>query len=129
MIVKIKGLVVKTRNINENDKYLTVLCEEYGKISFKAAGVRNFKNKNIVAAQPFAYCEFTLFKTPSFIRMNEAQIIEGFYGMRTDVASLALAVYLSDIASVICVEEQGRRGYFEAAPELFVYDIKQEDAK
>ena len=105
MIEKIKGLVIKVKNINENDKYLTVLCEEYGKISFKAAGVRNYKSKNIAAAQLFAYSEFTLFKTPAFIRMNEAQILESFYGIRLDLASLALAVYLSDIASVICVGE------------------------
>ena len=110
MIEKIKGLVIKTKNINENDKYLTVLCEEYGKISFKAAGVRSFKNKNIVSAQPFAYSEFTLFKTPSFTRMNEAHLIEGFYGIRTDLASLALAVYLSEIASVICVGEAKDEG-------------------
>jgi len=107
MIVKIKGLVIKVKNINENDKYLTVLCEEYGKIFFKASGVRNYKSKNIASAQPFAYSEFTLFKTPTFIRMNEAQVIESFYGIRTDLASLALAVYLADIASVICVGESG----------------------
>jgi len=105
MIVKIKGLVIKVKNINENDKYLTVLCEEYGKISFKASGVRNFKSKFIASAQPFAYSEFTLFQTPAFTRMNEAQVIESFYGIRLDLASLALAVYLSDIASVICVGE------------------------
>jgi len=110
MVVKVKGLVIKVKNINENDKYLTILCEEYGKISFKAAGVRNFKNKNIASAQPFAYSEFTLFKTPSFTRMNEAQIIENFYGIRLDLASLALAVYLSDIAAVICVGESGEEG-------------------
>ena len=110
MIEKIKGLVIKTKNINENDKYLTVLCEQYGKISFKAAGVRSFKNKNIVSAQPFAYSEFTLFKTPSFIRMNEASLIEGFYKIRTDLSALALAVYLSDIASVICVGESEDEG-------------------
>ena len=110
MIVKIKGLVIKVKNINENDKYLTVLCEEYGKIAFKAAGVRNFKSKNIASAQPFAYSEFTLFKTPTFIRMNEAQIIESFYEIRLDLASLALAVYLSDIASVICVGESSDDG-------------------
>ena len=107
MIVKVKGLVIKVKNINENDKYLTILCEEYGKISFKAAGVRNFKSKNIAAAQPFSYSEFTLFKTPAFTRMNEAQVIENFYGIRLDLASLALAVYLSDIAAVICVGESG----------------------
>jgi len=110
MIVKVKGLVIKAKNINENDKYLTVLCEEYGKIAFKAAGVRNFKSKNIVSAQTFVYSEFTLFKTPSFIRMNEAHLIEGFYGIRTELATLALAVYLADIASVLCVEDSGDEG-------------------
>jgi len=104
-IEKIKGLVIKVKNINENDKYLTVLCEEYGKISFKAAGVRNYKSKFIASAQPFAYSEFTLFRTPTFTRMNEAQVIESFYGIRLDLASLALAVYLADIAAVICVGE------------------------
>ena len=110
MIVKVKGLVIKIKNINENDKYLTILCEEYGKISFKASGVRNFKSKFIAPAQPFAYSEFTLFKTPTFIRMNEAQIIENFYGIRLDLAALALAVYLSDIASIICVGESNDEG-------------------
>jgi len=110
MIIKVKGLVIKVKNINENDKYLTILCEEYGKMSFKASGVRNYKSKNIASAQPFAYSEFTLFKTPTFTRMNEAQIIENFYGIRLDLASLALAVYLSDIASVICVADHKDEG-------------------
>ncbi|MCL2095681.1 MAG: DNA repair protein RecO [Oscillospiraceae bacterium] len=107
MVVKIKGLVVKVKNINENDKYLTVLCEEYGKINFKASGVRNYKSKYIASAQPFAYSEFTLFKSPTFIRMNEAHIIENFYSVRLDLESLALSVYLADIASVLCVSESG----------------------
>ena len=110
MIVQVKGLVIKVKNINENDKYLTVLCEEYGKISFKASGVRNYKSKHIASAQLFAYSEFNLFKTQTFIRMNEAHIIESFYGIRLDLESLALAVYFADIASVICVGESNDDG-------------------
>jgi DNA repair protein RecO (recombination protein O) len=105
MVEKIKGLVIKTQNINENDKYLTVLCEKYGKIGFKAAGVRSFKNKNLASAQPFAYSEFTLTHTGQFTRMSEAQVIENFYDLRLDVASLALAAYLSEVAGIICVDE------------------------
>ena len=105
-VEKIKGLVIKTRNINENDKYLTVLCEKYGKIGFKAAGVRSFKSKNLASAQPFAYSEFTLLRTGQFTRMNEAQVIENFYDLRLDVAALALASYLADIAGIICVAER-----------------------
>jgi len=104
-IEKIKGLVIKTQNINENDKWLTILCEKYGKISFKAAGVRSFKNKNLASAQPFAYSEFTVLRTQNFTRMNEAQMIENFYDLRLDVASLALASYFAEIAGILCVGE------------------------
>ncbi|MCL2774407.1 MAG: DNA repair protein RecO [Oscillospiraceae bacterium] len=104
-VEKVKGLVIKSKNINENDKYITILCEEYGKLSFKASGVRNYKSKNLASAQPFAYSEFTLFKTPNFVRMNEATIIENFYDLRLDVTSLALAAYLCDIAGIVCVGE------------------------
>ena len=102
---KIKGLVIKTLNINENDKYLTVLCEKYGKISFKAPGVRSFKNKNLASAQPFAYSEFTIYRGQNFTRMNEALLLENFYDLRLEVASLSLASYLSEIAGIICVSE------------------------
>lgn len=105
MIEKVKGLVIRATNINENDKYLTILCEEYGKLSFKAPGVRNYKSKNLASSQPFAYSEFTIMKTPTFTRMNEAQLIENFYDLRLDVTSLALAAYLSDIAGIVCVGE------------------------
>ena len=105
MVEKIKGLVIKTQNINENDKWLTVLCEKYGKISFKAAGVRSFKSKNLASAQPFAYSEFTVLRTQNFTRMNEAQMIENFYDLRLDVASLALASYFAEIAGILCLSE------------------------
>ena len=110
MIEKIKGLVIRTQNINENDKYLTVLCEKYGKISFKAAGVRSLKSKNLASAQLFTYSEFTITRTGQFTRMNEAQVIENFYDLRLDVASLALAAYFAEIAGIICVGESDEDG-------------------
>ena len=110
MIIKVKGLVVKIKNISENDKYLTVLTEEYGKIIFRASGVRNFKSKNLTSTQLFAYSEFTLLKMPNFTRMNEAQLIENFYDIRLNLNSLALATYIADVASVICVEGKDEDG-------------------
>jgi len=110
MVEKIKGLVIRTQNINENDKYLTVLCEKYGKIGFKAAGVRSLKSKNLASAQLFTYSEFTITRTGQFTRMSEAQVVENFYDLRLDIASLALATYFAEIAGIICVDESDEDG-------------------
>ena len=110
MVIKAKGLVIKVKNVSENDKYLTILTEEYGKIMFRASGVRNFKNKYLTVTQLFAYSEFSLLKMPTFIRMTEAQLIENFYNIRLNLGSLALATYIADVASVMCVEGKDEDG-------------------
>lgn len=110
MLLKVKGLVIKVKNVGENDKYLTVLTEEYGKINFRASSVRNFKNKHLTVTQLFAYSEFTLLKMPTFTKMNEAQLIESFYNIRLNLNSLALATYIADVASIICVEGKDEDG-------------------
>ena len=110
MLIKVKGLVIKAANVGENDKYLTVLTEEYGKIMFRASSVRNFKNKHLTVTQLFSYSEFTLLKMPTFTRMNEAQLIENFYNIRLNLQSLALATYIADVASIMCVEGRDEDG-------------------
>ena len=113
MIIKVKGLVVKANNVGDNDKYITILTEEYGKIMFRASGVRNLKNKYLTVTQLFAYSEFALLKMPNFIKMNEAQLIENFYNIRLNLNSLALATYIADAASVMCVEGKDEDGILQ----------------
>lgn len=104
MIEKVNGLVIKTTNVKESDKYLIILTREYGKIIARASGVRNIKSKLMTATQLFSYSEFTLYRTNNFCKINEASIIENFYQIRLDVKILALASYITEAAEYVSVE-------------------------
>lgn len=105
MLLKVNGLVIRESVYGENDKYLSVLSSEYGKISVLCKGVRSYKNKNSNYAQVLYYNEFVLDKKDSGVYvMKEISPIEGFFRARDDICIYALAVYLCDVASEACVE-------------------------
>ena len=55
MLTEVKGLVIRTVDLSENDKLLTLFTEEYGKITAVANGSRALKSRYLAAAQLFCY--------------------------------------------------------------------------
>lgn len=104
-MIKTNGIIIKQTKCGDYDKFLTVLSEDLGKITVIAKGVRSMKNKNAPACQMLMFDEFVLKKNPSDIySLSQAEIKESFYGLRENVFSLALAVYLAELASYISQE-------------------------
>ena len=56
----VNGLMLKSADYKENDKILTLLTAEKGKITAGIKGVRKAKAKLKFAAQPFCFAEYVL---------------------------------------------------------------------
>ena len=99
MVVTTKGVILKRRNIGEQDEILTILTDDFGLIEASARGVRRTKSKIAASVQPFYYSELSLFHTKERYVVNSASSIETFHQLRYDVVKVALANY---IAELIC---------------------------
>ena len=62
MYIKTDGIVLKETEYKDNDKLLTVLTRDLGRITVKARGVKSGKSGSKAACQLLAYSEFTLFE-------------------------------------------------------------------
>jgi len=89
------GLVIREVLINDNDKLLTILTSEYGKISVMAKGVKGIKSKNASAVQIFCYSTFELLKNGERYSLKTAQLKESFYEIRDNMLAF-FAVCLCD---------------------------------
>lgn len=102
----VKGLVIREVNFGDNDKLLTLLTEQHGKMTVRGCGVRSHKNKNFAASQLFSYGTYVIAKRKNggdYIK--EADLEENFFALRENLVSLAFASYICELANYISGEE------------------------
>ena len=77
-LFKVKGIVIKEIQYKDNDKIITLLTDEFGKISCLAKGAKKNNSPLLAACQLFVYSEFVLYKGTSFYHINSAETIDFF---------------------------------------------------
>ena len=101
-----KGLILREVRYKEADRMLTILTESEGKITAKARGALRKSSRTGAATQQLTWSELTLFGNRGKWQVNEGSVIEGFDGLRTDIAKLSLASYFSECLDAFGAEEQ-----------------------
>ena len=106
MFLTTKGLILREVRYKEADRILTILTESEGKITAKARGALRKSSRTAAATQQLTWSELTLFGNRGKWTVNEGSVIEGFDGLRGDIASLALGSYFSECLDAFCAEEE-----------------------
>ena len=104
--VNVRGLVLRETEYGEHDKLLTVLTGERGRITVIGKGVKSLKSPSHAVSQLFAYAEFTLHEKNDRFWIVESSLIENFFSLRQELTRYALALYLSELAETVSVENE-----------------------
>ena len=81
----VNALMLRSVDYKENDKILTLLTAERGKISAGIKGVKKAAAKLKFAAQPFCFAEYVLADRGGKYTVINASECESFYDLRTDI--------------------------------------------
>ena len=102
-----KGVVLRYTNFNEADRMLTIFSPELGKISVLARGCRKAKSRFLAATELFCYGEYTLYRRGDFHIMTQANILDSFYEIRSDMDKLLYASYVINLTEEVVSPGQG----------------------
>ncbi len=108
MLITANGLITRVYETGNNDRILHIITEEHGRLSVMVKGrAGRRRDGSASATQLFTYGNFELYRgrAGDLYWLRNAAPIEYFYGVTRDVAAVSLAVYLCDVASELCVEE------------------------
>ena len=108
MLSEAKGLVIRTVDIKETDRLITIFTEEKGAITALARGARSLKSRKMAATMQFCYSNFILYEQGDKLWIKEAELIESFFDIRRSIEGLALAGYIAEVLSDVTVEEAER---------------------
>ena len=106
-IIKTKGIILAQNNMGDNDKMVTVLTPDLGKIGCAARGARKQKSTLMAGTQFLCFGEFMIYKGVSSYNINSCEPIEIFYNIRLDIEKLKYAVEVAKIANDVTEENEG----------------------
>lgn len=105
MYLTVRAIVLRVSDYNDRDALLTVLTQNYGKLTIKARGLRRKNSPLIAPCQLLSYGEFTLFEYKGKYTINEAHALELFPGLRRELTQLSLGSYFAQVTELISLED------------------------
>ena len=115
MDVKVKGLVLYSKDTGESDKFVTILTPDVGKIFFKARGVKKANSKLKAFVQSFSFCNFELNEKNGNYTLTGAQSIESFFGLTYDLDKYNIGCIILETLDKVCSYAQNYSKTFISA--------------
>lgn len=101
---KTKAIVLRGVDYKDSDKILTVLTQEYGKITVSSRGCRKKGSHLAASSQLLAWSEMVLYARQGRWTLKEGTTERLFQGVRDDLDRLALGCYFAEVTDVLAVE-------------------------
>lgn len=92
-LISTSALVLRRADYSDYDRMVTLFSPTLGRIDCIARGCRKAKSPLLNACEPFVSGEFTLFQRGERFNMEQCQISESFYELRTDYDRLIHGAY------------------------------------
>ena len=91
-LIKVKGIVIKETTYKENDKIITLLTDDLGKIACIARGAKKTNSPILANAQYLVYSEFVLYKSRNFYYVNDEKVLKE----KIDNQKVQLGIYINN---------------------------------
>ena len=107
-LLSVKGLIIRSVDMKEADRLVTIFTEEMGIVSAIAKGARSLRSRYMSSTMLFCYGSYELYKKGEYYWIREAELHESFFHLRDEIDRLALAGYLCEVLSFVGTEEAER---------------------
>lgn len=103
-LYKVEAIVLRSREMREADRILTLLSRQRGKLELVAHGVNKPTSRKRGMVQPFCYSSFLISKGRDLDSARQCEGIEAFPGLREDLDNFFYASYIAELADAVAME-------------------------
>ncbi len=103
-LLTVRGIVLKETPVGEADKFITILGKNHGKISISVKGATRVRTGLPAGTALFSYSDFYITEVRKKMYLNQAEPIETFYNLRTDLSALAYGSYFLETVDKLLFE-------------------------
>jgi DNA repair protein RecO (recombination protein O) len=111
-LYKTEGIVLRSMDLGEADRVLTVLTPRLGKLRVIAKGIRRTRSRLGGGLEPFSDVHLVLAVGRTFDVVTQVALEDPHLGLRNDLHSTAAAWYLVELADRFCEGAADSHGAF-----------------
>lgn len=108
-----EAILLAVKNYGEADKMVTFLSRDLGKVAAAAYGCRRPRSQLAGGMQVFSHLRLTLTEGTSLDAVRQCETKTSFKGLREDLACMAYASFLAELAAQICPERHPEPEIFD----------------
>lgn len=106
------GIVIRHANYGDYDRMVTLLTPGRGRLEAVARGCRRSKSPIVNATELFTSGEFSVFEKNGRNAIEQCQISDSYFPLRTDYERLTHAVYWLKLLDAVSVSDEPAEGIF-----------------
>lgn len=123
---KCEGIIIKRKNYSEADRIITVFTKQHGKLQIKASGVRKITSRRSPHIELLNHSFLTLHLSKGYPILTEAQSVESFSEIKSDLTKIGLAYHLCELIDGLCPEGQEQEAVFYLFKKTLEQLVKEE---
>ena len=113
----IPGLVIRRADYSDYDRMVTLFSPDMGRVDAIARGCRRPRSPLVNAVEPFTSGEFQLYRHRDRFTLEQCQISESYYALRSDYDRLCHGAYWLKLLDAVILPDT-------PAPQLFIVTLR-----
>jgi len=106
------AVVIRTADYKDNDRMITLLTKDYGKMSASVRGARKPTSKLFVAASLFCCGEYMFYEKDGRYGVKSCTVRRTFFNMQSDYDAYAAACFIAEAVDKVAQEDNVSPGLF-----------------
>ncbi|HQX62653.1 MAG TPA: DNA repair protein RecO [Thermomicrobiales bacterium] len=112
-LYRVRGIVLRRRDLGEADRIVTLLTAERGKLRLVAKGSRRTSSKLAGHLEPFCATRLLVARTRGLDIISQAEMLESFSHLRERESAIAIAGYLAELVDALVPEDERHEAVYD----------------
>lgn len=111
-LYNLEAVVIRSRNLGEADRLITLYSRQRGKVRAVARGARRPRNRLRAGAEVFTHGDYLLFANKGLDTISQCGIIESYRKIREDLVKAAAGAYVLELFDALTEEGEPKGDLF-----------------
>lgn len=126
-IIKLEGVIIKKKDINDSDRLLTVFTTTFGKQSIIFKGINKSKRRDKTASDVFSHSKFVVYKKGENFIASSIDSINTFDNIKKDIEKINIGLYICSILNECLNFGERNSKIYDLSLKSFGYLSKEEN--